>query len=359
MRGIALLLLALLAACSPGSTGPGSGAPGLDVADAAMRGGSPEIALQIVGGILARDPNNVAALLAQGDAFTALQRLNEAGVSYTRALAIDPTSVGGHIGLGRVRLASDPEGAEALFLEALQREPRNGVALNDLGIARDLLGRHTDAQTAYRQALAVVPDMTAAQVNLALSMAMSGHGRDAIQLLRPLASAPGTTRQVRHDLAAVLTMGGDKAEAERILSEDLPANEVQQALDAYASARPVAEGSVNTSEPVPVDKSAAVLVRPARAEAVQVSVVPATVRAGTMQAQLAAVPSEDAAQAEWQRLQEKLPDVLGARQPVITRIERDGRVFWRLRAGGFADANEATEFCERVRAGGNACIATQ
>ena len=35
------------------------------------------------------------------------------------------------------------------------------VALNDLGIARDLQGRHTDAQTAYREALGVNPDMAA------------------------------------------------------------------------------------------------------------------------------------------------------------------------------------------------------
>ena len=48
------------------------------------------------------------------------------------------------------------------------------MALNDLGIARDLQGRHTDAQTAYRSALGVDPDMRAAQVNLALSLAMSG-----------------------------------------------------------------------------------------------------------------------------------------------------------------------------------------
>jgi len=191
MRGATLAFLALLAACSPrGSTGLGSGPPGLDVADAALRGGSPEIALQISGGILATDPNNEAALLTQGEALTALQRLDQAEVSFSKALAANPTSVGAHIGLGRIRLGSDPAAAEALFLEAIKREPRNGVALNDLGIARDLQGRHTDAQEAYRQALGVNPDMTAAQVNLALSLAMTGKSQDAVQLLRPLATRP-------------------------------------------------------------------------------------------------------------------------------------------------------------------------
>jgi Flp pilus assembly protein TadD len=342
MRGTTLAFLALLAACSPrGSTGLGSGPPGLDVADAALRGGSPEIALQISGGILATDPNNEAALLTQGEALTALQRLDQAEVSFSKALAANPTSVGAHIGLGRIRLGSDPAAAEALFLEAIKREPRNGVALNDLGIARDLQGRHTDAQEAYRQALGVNPDMTAAQVNLALSLAMTGKSQDAVQLLRPLATRPEASPQLRHDFAAVLAMGGDRVEAERILSKDLPPNEVQLALGAYASGGPGAAGSLLT----PSDAPAATPVR--------------ATPSGTMVVQLAATPTEDAAQAEWRHLQERHPDLLSGHQPMVLRVERDGKVFWRLRTGGFADNSEASAFCERVRAAGTACVAVQ
>ena len=50
--------------------------------------------------------------------------------------------------------------------------------------------------------------MTAAQVNLALSLAMSGQAGDAVQLLRPLASKPDASQQMRHDMAAVLMMSG-------------------------------------------------------------------------------------------------------------------------------------------------------
>ena len=85
-------------------------------------------------------------------------------------------------------------------------------------------------------ALGVDPDMRAAQVNLALSLAMSGQSRDAVQLLRPLASKPDASQQLRHDLAAVLTMSGSRTEAEQILSKDLPPEQVQQAMDAFDSA---------------------------------------------------------------------------------------------------------------------------
>jgi Flp pilus assembly protein TadD len=339
------LLVLLLAACTNNETlSLRSGMPGIEVAQAALRGGSPQIALQIAGNILASQPYNNAALVVQGEALTALGRLDEAAASFESVLQRDPSSIAAHIGLGRVRLGSDPAGAEVLFLEALKREPRNAVALNNLGIARDLQGRHADAQTAYRHAMAANSNMSAARVNLALSLAMDGQARDAVQLLRPLASDPGASRQVRHDLAAVLTMGGDKAEAERILSKDLPANEVQQALQAYAEARPATAASLLT----PGDTPAA-----APVEAM------ADGRTGNVQVQLAAAASEDTAQAEWRRLQEQMPEVLGGRQPIIAKVELAGRVFWRLRASGFADAGQATAFCKHVRAGGTSCVMVQ
>ena len=394
MRGITLSLLVLLAACSPrGTTGMGTGPPGLDVADAAMKSGSPEIALQIAGGILAKDPDNEAALLTQGEALTELRRPDDAGVSFSKALAQNPGSVGAEIGLGRLRLSTDPAGAEVLFLQALQHEPRNGVALNDLGIARDLQGNHVAAQAAYRQALGVSPDMAAAQVNLALSLAMTGQAKDAVQLLRPLATGPGTSQQVRHDLAAVLTMGGDKTEAEHILAQDLPPNEVQKAMAAYASgesattaslltpgtatgdnpaavpmasaktAVPTAPAKTAAAAPMPAAPAdtAAVPVPPASAATAEPmrSVATETATARTVEVQLAAAPSESAANAEWQRLQKQMPQLLSDRQPIVAKVELNGQVFWRLRTGGFADASAAAAFCDHVRNAGIACVAEQ
>ena len=353
MRSITFgLLLLSLAGCANSETASlRSGAPGIEVARAAVRGGSPQIALQVVGGILAKDPANDSALVIQGESLTALGRIDEAAISFETVLRHDPRSVAAHIGLGRVRLASDPAGAETLFLEALQRQPTNGVALNNLGIARDLQGRHADAQTAYHQAMAANPDMTAAQVNLALSLAMDGRATDAVRLLRPLASDPSASQQMRHDLAAVLTMGGNKAEAERILSKDLQPNEVRQALDAYAAGTTGAITS-NLSPGPPPEKP------PRDAPAVQQ--IPVTTSAnpqpGAPQVQLAAATSEDAAQTEWRRLQKHIPEVMDGHQASIVKVEKDGQVFWRLRTGGFADAGQATAFCERLHAVGAPCV---
>jgi Flp pilus assembly protein TadD len=417
MRGFALGALLLIAACTQGGEPESLGNSGLGVADAALRGGSAEIALQVTGNILAKSPNNTQALVIQGEALTELGRLPEAEASFNAALADNRRSIRALVGLGRVKLASDPRAAEALFLEALQREPRNAVAFNDLGIARDLQGRHADAQSAYRQALAVDSEMNGAQVNLALSMAMSGQSGDAIRLLRPLASNPGASPQVRHDLAAVLVMSGDRTGAEQILSKDLSPPEVKQALAAYAAAgrdngaallgtaapaeapaqaaaaspaapppatKPVAEAppkvAVATPPPPPASPPPAAA---APAPVVQASVAPqapapapepqpeptaapaaqaATVQTnatqhGSAQVQLGAVPSEHAAQQAWHRLQQKMPDQFSGHEPIIAKAERDGRVFWRLRTGGFSDMADAVSFCDRVRQGGSDCMA--
>ena len=428
MRGIAFGFLILLAACTTrGDSGFGTDQSSINVAEAALRGGSPQIALQVSGSVLASNPNNTQALIIQGESYTALGKLDEAGASFTAALQRDPDSVGAHVGLGRVKLASDPPAAEALFLEALQREPRNAVALNDLGIARDLQGRHTDAQSAYQQALAADPGMNGAQVNLALSMAMTGKSGDAIRLLRPLASETGASPQLRHDLAAVLAMSGDRAGAEQILSKDLSPAEVKQALAAYAAARedngatllaasappapptpaatPVAQpaapppvavaatpvaatlvaaspGAASPAPPPPeTPKTVAVVPPPAAANPPAVATAPTPVAVavnaaapataavqmqttetseaqhGAALVQLGAVPSEHAAEQAWQRLKQKMPDQFSGHEPIIARAERDGRVFWRLRTGGFSDMADAVSFCDHVRQGGGDCIA--
>jgi hypothetical protein len=86
---------------------------------------------------------------------------------------------------------------------------------------------------------------------------------------------------------------------------------------------------------------------------------PAPATAGIAQIQLAAVGTEDAAMAEWQRLAKKLPDLLGNRRPVISRTERDGKTYWRLRTSGFTDVAQANAFCGQLKSrGANCALAT-
>ncbi len=203
------------------------------VANAALNAGALDLALHVTGSILARNPHDMEALATQGDALYAKGDTDAAARSYNAILAIDPNSVRGQIGIGRVQLRDNPSVAEASFLRALQRDPRNVIALNNLGIARDLQGHHARAQEAYRQALGIMPSDAAASTNLGLSLALSGDAGQAVQILQPLASDPAAPMRLRHDLALAMTLAGDSAGAKRMLSGDLSAPEAAAAVAGY------------------------------------------------------------------------------------------------------------------------------
>jgi Flp pilus assembly protein TadD len=241
MRIALAFLLLLLSACS-GRDGSrlGTGQPSLAVARAALSSGSPEVAAKVAENILLRNPLDLGALLIRGDALAAAGHSDGALASYTRALTVNSRSTGAKIGLGRLQLATDPRQAELLFLSVLEQEPRHAAALNNLGIAHDLQGDHVRAQDAYRRALGADPTMRAAEVNLALSMALNGRAARAVQILGPLARDESASRRLRHGLAAVLAMAGDKEAARKILAEDLTLEQIERALLGYEALRPVA-----------------------------------------------------------------------------------------------------------------------
>jgi len=419
-RYLQLSLALLLAAC-------GGGAPEdsarLDAAasKAALNAGTPELALRLADATLAQHPADVNALTSRGLALTDMGRLDEARESLRKAVTGRAHDVAALLALGRVELPVDPAAAETDFQSVLRQDGQNAAALNDLGIARDLQGRHADAEASYRAALVAQPTMVAAEVNLALCLAMRGEGSEAVRLLRPLAESPDATQKIKENFAAVLAMGGERGQAERILAANLAANEVAPAVNALASARaggpvgPISEtvapaaATTVTRAPVTVagttvpvaavpvaavPVAASVATAPAAVMSAPVTVAPAKAapvilaRAMPIMAesvagapladagvtaenhadapaatdnqavvQLAALPSEDAAHAAWDLLSRRMPDLLNGRQPLFSRVERDGQTFWRVRTAGFSDLADARGFCTRVRTTGGGCTA--
>jgi len=238
MRSLSLALLLLLAACGAPSNRLAGADSGVAVGRATLASGGAELALQMTDTMLNAAPSDPAALLLRADALVALDRGAEAAPIFRRVIALDPASSGARLGLGRAVMATDAPEAERLFTAVLAADPANAAAANNLGIARDLQNRHSEAQLAYRRALTLAPAMQAAAVNLALSLGLSGQSAEAIPLLRPLAQAPNATAKVRHDMAAVLAMAGERGSAAQMLAVDLPDREVEQALGIFSALRP-------------------------------------------------------------------------------------------------------------------------
>ena len=249
---LALLLLVLsLAGCAAADTQSPRGRLGLGLADTALAGGQPKLALGVSRAILARNPDNVAALVRQGDAYHQMGDDVRALASYRRALLLMPRSTGALLGLGRVALTSEPAEASARFTEVLAIEPGNEIALTDRGIAADLSGLHSEAQVDYQRAIAIArtgltdednEKLETAEVDYAVSLAISGHAAEAVRILRPIASPSDASPRVRQDLAMALTLDGQAHEAAEMLVDQMSPENARQALAGYSAFAPGSVG---------------------------------------------------------------------------------------------------------------------
>jgi hypothetical protein len=102
-------------------------------------------------------------------------------------------------------------------------------------------------------------------------------------------------------------------------------------------------------------KSAA-LATPAAAAVAVLDVDPDSIPAGTRLVQLGAYDSPEVAKREWDRIAARFGDYLEGKSRVIQLAESGGRNFYRLRAMGFADINDARRFCSALVAERAECI---
>ncbi|HSZ94565.1 MAG TPA: tetratricopeptide repeat protein [Acetobacteraceae bacterium] len=404
----ATVLALALAGCTGAQQAGLSHQPSLRVADAALAGGAPEVAVRVADLTLERDPHNTRALVTKGDALYALGQRDEARAAYRQAVAIEPKLASAQLGLGRTLVQTDPAAAETAFLAALAALPDDSAALNDLGIARDLLGRHAEAQDAYRQALAITPQATDVKMNLGLSLALTGDRDAAVGVLREAAAVPATVQDRPKELAAALSLAGDQRDADRILSTGsarpvadnvasagmappplLASHKALASVTPMQERRPAGNLAVAAREsPPPAPHMMSVpssilsvpVVAVARATRVPLSqatpdalvdaaaipvlasvakpltftspprraIAPSTTETAAY-VQLASLHSLEDAWFEWHRLVRRLPELLGGHTPVIVQADALGETYWCLRTFGFVDLAAATAMCSEAR----------
>ncbi len=338
----------------------------LRVADAALASGAPDVALRVAMVVLDRQPDNVAAMVAKGDALYALGAMDQAREFYRSAVAVDAGSVGGQIGLGRTLVRPAPQEAEAHFLAALAKEPHNVIALNNLGIARDLQGNHEQAQQAYRQALELNPEMTDVKTNLGLSLALSGQAMQAVQMLQPIATAPDAGAMKHADLAVAVAQARDvgptgpvKEEAvqEATAHYDTPIA-ISPAPIAAVESKPLMPKVVEQGASMPPPQTVEHAIKPAAMVEPAKPLAPKPVIEAPLSGiyvQMASLKTEQDARAEWQQLRARWPNLLSDHAPAVRQAAMHDRTFWRLRTGGFASLSDANDFCDKLRAVGASC----
>ena len=417
-RSVALAALLAVSGCnSLSSQAQSETDPSVKLAAIFLNVGAPDAALRAANDALTRQPRNAVALKARADALAQTGQVEEAQLAYGALIAATPSDIAPRIALGRMLVQSNPAAAEQVFAEVLIRQPGNAIAMNNMGIARDLQGRHGEAQAAYRAARAVDPKMTGASVNLGLSQVLAGDMHEAVRTLTPLAALADAPATVHENLGIALAALGDTAEAKRVLGRVMSPAEVAEVLAQYRGASTpqsaliaprraapmtisapgamtaVAEPMVPMAAPIaatPVMAPVALTPVAVPVAAVPIAAVPAAaepdaepvrltgvpaampIAPGTPAAPFAAIPatqlraafaqlaasdSEAAAVGEWERLRRQIGTLLRDRPRITMAAEVAGRQVWRLRTGPFEQPREAEAFCAEVRAAGGKCWA--
>lgn len=231
------------------------------------------------------------------------------------------------------RFSSDYDADESEFDAQEEDEPRRGLLafVIALGI---LLIVSTVIWNAYRQGV-------------------REGGRDGT----PRITAEGPVKIAPEDPGGATVPGQDVAVYDEIEGAQTADAAAPDAAPPVESPRTPDAGPAQVAAVAPV-KPAAPAGGPALPAAAPVSAGPiAFARGGPFVAQIAALRSQEAADAEWSKVSRVAPDLFKQAQKDIQRADLGAKgVFYRLRAGSFASRDAADAFCDQLQATGQGCI---
>jgi len=147
--------------------------------------------------ILKENPDSGQALNALGTVFWDQSRPEKARKVFERAANLSPPHLTACYNLGRLKqIENDYRGAISIYKAIVKKQPRFGLAWNNLGLAYRELGEPEEAISCFRRAVAFAPDMAEAWNNLAVAQdefhmienALRSYGK-AIEILPDYASA--------------------------------------------------------------------------------------------------------------------------------------------------------------------------
>jgi Flp pilus assembly protein TadD len=383
MRG--LLRLGLCAALSASAF---AASPAIGQGSYSPYDESPAAALARYVRTLASDPRDFQSLIGAGKSALELGDAQAAAGFFARADEANPRSPLPQAGMGAVAVANgEPQAALPYFKRAEQLGAPLASFACDRGLAYDLMGQQTQAQSDYRAALGG-RDADEARRRLALSLAVSGDRTGALQTLAPLAAKgdagvprvrafvlaltgdpngaisainaamPGSSARVAPFIqrlsslsstqkAAAVNLGIFPDSSDAAYAYAAPArpttdrlSDIDSLLSSKPSPPPVAQPSWQPARPVQVAYA-----RPPVPATVQRSVTPLQSK---LWLQLGSGSDVDALSAHFQRLKEKNPELFDGIKPYLAR-SADGA---RLVVGPFRGKSDADIFSEDLESVG-------
>lgn len=207
-------------------------------ADTARGSGDYNSAIPLYGKALQIDPGGAEAKIGLGQSFLAIGANEEAAAQFRDVLEKRGGNNIARRGLASALLAMNQTALAMQQLEAAVRsDPRDYRALNAMGVALDMQGRHVEAQERYTQGLQIAPENLSLRSNLGLSLAICGEAGPALDLLIPAASSRSADVRVRQNLAFAYAMAGDFEKSLQLSRRDVGEQEAQRQLSYFMQLR--------------------------------------------------------------------------------------------------------------------------
>jgi Flp pilus assembly protein TadD len=200
------------------------------------------------------NPNDIDAALKYAKALRASGQRSQAVAMLEQAMIAHPGDKALMAGYGRA-LADNGNFQQALEVLGRAHSPEDPDwrILSAQGTILDQLGRGEEARQYYASALRIVPDEPSVLSNLALSYVLSKDLAKAEETLRRANSRGNADPRVKLNLALVVGLRGNMAEAESLAKEGQPPEEaaanvtyLKRMLAKQAAAKPGPGGTART-----------------------------------------------------------------------------------------------------------------
>lgn len=184
------------------------------------------------------DTNSPLPPAALGDTLRQLKRYQDAEAVYRNALERNPYSGLALQGYGILLIETgQPDTAITLLTPAVDEDTADHRVYNVLGIAYDALGDHTQAQNQYLAGLELAPDNNSLRNNIALSMVLQDRYDAAIEQIQRMLTGTKNDEAYLHNLALVYGLAGRIESAGSLLRQMLPEADVANNLAYYQNLR--------------------------------------------------------------------------------------------------------------------------
>lgn len=201
MKSSAILLpmLALTSCASPVNPAANIGSSTINVGQAALQAGNPQITVSVADAILKKDPKDANAWVLKSTALYQMDNMDGAQQAAENALALAPDNVGANMVLGRAVAVEDPQQALRAFTRAYNADTSNNDAATNMAIANIQLGNIDKGIEILQRVHDANPNDNTVTYNLALALTVRNKGNDAIRgamMLKPLAADPKAAPEV-------------------------------------------------------------------------------------------------------------------------------------------------------------------